>query len=69
MLKGKEIHAIIRERKERERLVAQECRTGEQLPPLLELMRASEVIGKQGFSLEEIDAERARCRARRMARK
>ena len=70
-LTGQELHALIARRKEREALVRQEARTGESLPPMLELMRAEATshIGEPGWPTQaEIDAEIDRSRARRAGR-
>jgi len=62
--KEKREHLIAR--KDREKQVHLEARTGEQLPPLLELARIKASLESSGITQEEIDAELARSRERRL---
>lgn len=64
MIRGQQIHDIIARRKEREKLVKLETRTGEPPPPLLALAAAKSTLTGE-FTLEELDAEIARSKARR----
>ena len=62
--KEKREHLIAR--KDREKQVHLEARTGEQLPPLLELARIKDSLGRHGITQEMIDAEIERSRKRRL---
>lgn len=63
-LSGEELRMIIARRKEREKLVKLETRTGDPPPPLLALAAAKATLTGE-FTLEELDAEIARSKARR----
>jgi len=64
--RGKQIQRFIARRAERRKAVHLEARTGEQLPPLLELARIKASLESSGITQEEIDAELARSRERRL---
>jgi hypothetical protein len=67
-LSGSQLHDLIARRAEERKLVRAETRTGEGPPPLFELAAAQESLTGE-FTLEELDAEIARSRARRQGRK
>lgn len=67
MLTGQELREIIAARKFREKLVRIEARVGEGPPPLLALAAAQASLTGE-FTIEELDAEIARCRERRKKR-
>lgn len=64
MLTGQQIHDKIAERKDREKQVRIEARVGEGPPPFFALMAAEASLTGE-FTIEELDAEIARCRERR----
>jgi hypothetical protein len=66
-LSNQQLHDLIARRAERRKAVQLEARTGEQLPPLLELARIKDSLNQPGWpSKADIDAEIARSRERRL---